>query len=335
MTRTIIISLYLAFCLVLLYSLHERVNPSRDKRFSTNRDVYFIYQDATALSQGINPYARISGHNLTENQKYTFYLPGFLLAAASSIKLGLNDYHQWMKSWLSVSMLFHIGIGVLLFLLLYKKDENLLLPIIGSSFWLFSRWPLALFRSGQIDAVPIFFMLLCMVLWGRNRRLAFISLGISLSIKQMAVFLVPLFLLWAWNEAAPNRRFVELKGYLIALLAIPIALSLPFIIWDPESYLKMLVFPLTRDPVGARSAELAFQLPSILFKLPFFVMLAGIYWLAFRNQISKYGALLLVMISFLAFNSVFFTRYFCWAMPLIPLACLPWLKPPVQTEKIV
>jgi uncharacterized membrane protein len=209
----------------------------------------------------------------------------------------------------------------LLFVLLYDRKQTLIIPILGSSFWLFSRWPLALFRSGQIDAVPIIFMLLTLLLWERRERLALLSLGLSLAIKHMAVFIAPLFLFWSWQNRKPPQNKMGFVGSALCLLCFPILFSVPFLFWDYESYLKMLIFPLTRNPSGARSADLALRLPALLAKLPFFLMLGGTYLLALKRTGSKGALTLLAILSFLAFNSVFFSRYFCWAIPLVPLAC--------------
>lgn len=284
--------------------------------FSKNRDIYHIYQDATLLADGENPYSRIASGNMKENQKYTFYLPGFLLFASATIKMGFRDYQEWMPYWLFLSLLSHIGIGVAIFLFLQKKTGSIA-ATLGALFWLFARWPLALLRSGQIDALPILFFILALLFLERRIILSAVFLSLSLAIKQMAALVAPLYLLWAYKEGG-WKRTVQCA---IALGTIPFLLSLPFLIWDFESFFRMLVFPLTRDPQGARSLDVFLRLPDEISKLPFLMALLATYWLTWQGRLSSVAAIFFTIMVTLSFNPVFFSRYFCWAVPLIPLVC--------------
>jgi len=55
-------------------------------------------------------------------------------------------------------------------------------------------------------------------------------------------------------------------------------------------------------------------------KIPMLIMMALVYLIKFRRQISMNIASLLVMIIFTDFNSVLFNQYMCWIVPLIPIA---------------
>ncbi len=316
----ILLSVTALLALLALSLIWTRFSSPPKGSFSTHRDIYHIYEDASLLANGENPYSRIASGNMKDNEKYTFYLPGFLLFAAGSIHLGLEDYQQWMPYWLSVSLLFHICIGVLLFLII-KESSGALAGTVGALFWIFSRWPLALLRSGQIDSIPIFFFVAALLLINRNLVLSAILLSISLAIKQMAALVAPLYLIWAYKNA-PKK----VTPVMLALVCIPFLLSVPFLIWDFESFFKMVIFPLTRDPQGARSVDVFLRLPEKLSKAPFLAALLLTYWLTWKEKLSKPSAIFFTIMVTLSFNPVFFSRYFCWAVPLIPIVCFEKVK---------
>ena len=331
MFRPLLVVLYLVVVAVLFVRIYEKLPVNRDVKISKTRDVFHIYTDASILARGENPYQRIQGKDMKTNEKYTFYLPGFLWAAAAGIKyFGIDSYQEFMQTWIPISVGVHFLIGLVLFL--YAMSRWGIIPgILASSFWWFTRWPLALLRSGQIDNVAILFFVIALVVLERQRLLGLVMLGVSLCIKQMAAFTVPLFLVWpALNGKVTVKRALDFGIQIGALCAVPLILSLPFIYWDIESFINMLLFPLTRDPVGPMSLE-SFLDPgnqerSFLFKLPFLSLLALSYLYLVRQKEFLFPSILFILLLFLGFNSVFFSRYFCWAIPLIPLACFECLE---------
>jgi hypothetical protein len=54
-------------------------------------------------------------------------------------------------------------------------------------------------------------------------------------------------------------------------------------------------------------------------------MLCGTYFVSWQKSVGRYGAAMLVMSVFIAFNSVLFTHYPVWLMPLLPLAVGEWV----------
>lgn len=313
--------LYLALVAALIFTAYVKFEGSNEQ-ISNTRDVFFIWQDGKSLAEGENPYSRISGKGSKKNRKYTFYLPAFLIATAASIRAGFDDFQSWMRVWWPVSMLFHFGIGVVLFFML-MRGGSLLIAVFGSALWFFSRWPLALFKSGQIDAVPIFFLVTSLALISTRPRLSLISFGISLSFKQIAAILLPLYLLWIWQDQKDSLSTRELLIRAGCLLSVPLLVSLPFMIWDFESFMRMMVFPLTRAPRGPRAVSSFLELKGILSPLPLIFMLGSVYYLSFREKLSRAQALFLAIFALLGFSGVFFSRYVCWLVPLVPLLLVP------------
>ncbi|MCB0328505.1 MAG: hypothetical protein KDD70_02545 [Bdellovibrionales bacterium] len=321
MTRIVLAIGYLLVVAVLFAKIYHNLPLTRGVDPTKTRDVFFIYTDASTLAEGKNPYQRIEGKDGKSNEKYTFYLPGFLWMAAGSIRLfELNSYEDWMKRWIPISFVVHVLIGLILFFYSYNR-WGVWSGILGSSFWWFSRWPLALLRSGQIDNVAILFFVLALVLVERKRLLGLVALGASLSVKQMAAFTVPLFLVWPILEGRLNTRALwNFSKQILVLGGVPLLVSLPFLLWDLESFFQMLMFPLTRDPSGPRSVEYFLGEVSLLGKVPFFTLIGICYWYFVREGEYLFPSILFVLLLFLGFNPVFFSRYFCWAIPVVPLA---------------
>jgi uncharacterized membrane protein len=61
-------------------------------------------------------------------------------------------------------------------------------------------------QIAQIDFIPIFFLLLALVLLERRSAAAMVLFGVSLAAKQIAIFLVPLFLAHAVRAAPAAGR---------------------------------------------------------------------------------------------------------------------------------
>ncbi len=307
--------------LILVTLLCLRINAgfdNSDTALLKGRDVMFIWQDARMLADGENPYRRIAGKDMEHNEKYTFYLPGFLVVTAASIRAGLDTFPEWMRAWRWGMLLTHLGIGYLIFGVLLSR--GMIPAILGSSLWLFGRWSLMLFNSGQIDGVAILPLLLSLVLIARAPKISFLLFGVSLAVKQMAAPLLPVYLLWAWQRGAvDNRRRAILEATALIAL-VPTLLSLPFLLWDAESYLRMLLFPMTREAFGGRTADIYLGLDGGAAKLPFLLVLLTSYLLCIRSRLGIWAQTLVVFLVLLSFSPAFFTRYLCWIVPLIPLA---------------
>ena len=177
-----------------------------------------------------------------------------------------------------------------------------------------------LFNSGQIDGTAIFPLLISLALLPSRPRVSALLFGVSIAVKQMAAPLLPLYLIWTWQRANPERRLRECCTVLTLIGLVPLLLSLPFLLWDLESFLRMLIFPMTRAGFGGRTVDIYLGLSGFSAKLPFLTLMLLTYWLAFRSRISVWAQSLIVLMLLLSFSPAFFTRYLCWVVPLIPLA---------------
>lgn len=316
-TYSTAIAAYAILVLSLSFAMYSRVAAKEvlDRR----TDIRAQYDDARLLTEGINPYSRITNPDLPQD-RFTFYFPGFLLTTATAIYLGADSYEYWLSGWRLASLLTHLSIGALLFTLILKRG-SLLLAIIGSAFWFFSRWPLALYRSGQIDGPAILFLLLSLCLWKKRRDLSCLLFGLSLAVKQMAIFLFPLYLFWTWQEKANEKRMPTALLHTTLLCAvIPALLCLPFFIWNPEDFIATTLFPLTRAATEPEALHAFLGLEGIKRKLPFLALLTLIYVQVACNRLTRYQQTCLVLLVLISFTNTYFSRHFNWLLPFLILS---------------
>jgi uncharacterized membrane protein len=111
----------------------------------------------------------------------------------------------------------------------------------------------------------------------------------------------------------------------LLIASIPLLASLPFIAWNAEGFASSILFSVTRNPAdhfGVASADGLLGWAGIPAKLPMLALMALAYLLAWRQKIGMYTGTLLVMATFVDFNSVLFRQYLAWVVPFIPLvAC--------------
>jgi nitrogen fixation-related uncharacterized protein len=283
-------------------------------------DIYFVYLDGERLLQGDNPYERVMAGDMHVNDKYSTYFPGFYYFAWATQKAGLRTFAEWLSFWRVISLLFNLSIAALLFYIPARK-RLVGLSIFAALFWLFNRWTLHVVRTADIDFVAIFFMIMSLYLFQRNRIASYLLLGLSLTFKQIAVFLMPVYLIWSWKELPSNRmKHLISAGFWLGI--IPLIASLPFLVWNWEAFTRSIMFSATRAAAAAFSVyslDVALGWRGFLARIPILVMSVGVYWLTWRYDLGPYSIALLVLAVFVFFNSVFFTSYMVWLVALIPL----------------
>jgi uncharacterized membrane protein len=154
-----------------------------------------------------------------------------------------------------------------------------------------------------------------------------------LGFKQLDIILVPLFLIAVWQSEREHRvRAVLIAGAVLASTLV--VTSAPFLIANPEAFLRSMIFEAVRDPVGhirAPALGEALGFSGAASRLPFFVLIASVYALFWRRKIGLYTAGLLAMASFISTNPVLFIQYFTWLTPFFPLAASETFLAPETT----
>jgi uncharacterized membrane protein len=296
------------------------------------RDIKYVFTEGQRIISGENPYSRILSGDMANNQKYPTYLPGFYELAALTQLLGLRDFESWVSAWRWIFLIFNIGIFLVLFFALDPKHYPWL-ALGAAGFWLLNRWTLEVTLIAQIEFPAIFFLVISLIKFRNNPNLAAYYLGISLAIKEIAVFIVPLYLIWTWIAAPSNspNRIRQLLATAIRIALIPAIVSLPFLFWNPEGFVKSIIFSFTRNSsldfdVPSAGEVLGFHLPIThfglnreLLRLPMLVLLGLSYIATLRCEIGLHLSALLVIAIFVDFNPVLTWQYTAWIVPLIPL----------------
>lgn len=283
-------------------------------------DVYYLWIEGRRILAGENPYARVLSGDMRENRKYATYFPLFYLLSSATQGCGLQDYAQWLSFWRWVFMLFNLGVGLLLFRHFYRHGL-VALAVFAFLFWTFNRWTLHVAEIAHIDFIPIFFLVASILAFPNSRQGSLVLLSLSLATKQIAVILVPLYLIWVWQS--PGKRPVRnLVLAVLVIMSVPTVLSLPFVVWNAKGFFKSMLFSLTRFPMdhfSAPSLDAHLGLVGIPAKGPLLLLLGLVYLGALRRTIGMYTSMLAAMCVFIDFHSVLFRQYMCWVVPFIPL----------------
>jgi uncharacterized membrane protein len=323
------------FAFLLLVYLAREVNQVIPEPVPENQDIYYSYLEGKRLREGKNPYTRILGGDMLENQKYATYFPVFYELSYVSQKLGLRSYLDWLAFWKIIFVIFEFGIGLLLYIVFAMRKLEWL-GLFAAAFWFFNRWTLKVVEMSNLDFIPIFLMLLSLILFPRKKWLSLFLFSLSLGFKQIAIFLVPLYLLWIWRSTTGKTRRKELilAGLLIA--SVPLVSGLPFLVWNAEGFIKSILFSATRyssDQFGIPSLDEIMGWQGISARLVMLILMLVIYFAVFRGYGKKYFAALLVMSIFLDYNAVLYSQYPSWVVPLLPLVFLDFGDFPTRPEK--
>lgn len=295
----------------------------------SKEDIYYAWLEGYRINHGVNPYAFILESDMRENRGYyATYLPGFYLLSALTQRLGLETFDRWLSIWRFVFLLFNFGIAGLLFVALAERDRPVL-GLFAVGLWLFNRWTLRVVAIAHLDFLPIFFLLVSLLVLEDRLYVSCVLFGVSLALKQVAVFVGPLYLIRAW-QASPSRRVVRTALAALAVAAVPIATSVPFLIWHAEGFVRSVLFSVTRTAadhfhapsLDAMLTDHGVPLTGPAARLPLLVLLALVYVAAARRRLGTFTGTVLVLATFLYFNPVLFRQYMCWVVPFLPLVVL-------------
>lgn len=318
-------------CLLVILAAGAAIDVRLWTTETKGEDIYFIWMDGGRILNGENPYARVLAGNMRDNEKYATYFPVFFELSAFTQWVSLRDYEPWIAFWRVIFLLFDLAIAATLFLAIYPYG-GWVGAGFAAAFWMFGRWTLHVTQIAHLDFIAIFLMIASLSLFRTRRRTALLLFSFSLGVKQIAIFLLPLYLIWTWQTAERDRLKETLKAVLI-IASVPFISSLPFLIWNAEGIIKSVAFSATRNPVdhfSAPSLDGLFGWLGLPAKVPMLVLLLGVYGLAWRRKLGIYTASLFTMSVFVDFNSVLFRQYLAWIVPLVPLAMLDLWKPPAE-----
>lgn len=151
-----------------------------------------------------------------------------------------------------IYILFDVGTGLLLYLMAFESRFPRLNPRLVFMLWFLN--PLVILESsihGMFDVLPTFFALLGLFFVLRGRPLGTgVSLGISVSLKLFALFLIPiaLVLLLRRQHVVSSARRSTLV--LFALFALGFSIPLISVFWSPGVLQQYYVYAFTGASVG-------------------------------------------------------------------------------------
>lgn len=297
------------------------VNVVTEGRYDDAQDIYYGFLEGQRILAGENPYARVLEGDFRTNDKYATYFPLFYELSAASQWTGLRAYDDWLRFWRAVFACFDVGITILLFELCRRRGAWLL-GVFAAALWGLGRWSLFIVEIGHLDFLPIFFLLLSLLWLDEKPVAAMLTFGLSLALKQFAIFLAPLYLVWSWQRSASIAGLVRDT---CCIGAIPLLASLPFLLWNAPGFLASVLFSATRNArshFGAYSIDAVLGLHGPIGRLPMLLVLAAVYALAATRTIGRYTSCLFTFAVFVDFNTVLYSHYPAWLVPFVPTTAL-------------
>ena len=157
--------------------------------------------------------------------------------------------------------------------------------------------------------------------------------GLSLCVKQIGIILLPCFLLELHADSQPTGPGQGIRPckYCLLTFALPLLISLPFLIDHATGFVLSMVFSASRNSsdhgiaTGSKMILLGLDSTRLLM-----VGLILMNWLAqAREQINFWFASTITLLLFLQFNPVVFAQYYIWvtAFLLIAFAFLTPARP--------
>jgi len=300
-------------------------------------DSHDIWLEGHRLAQGINPYARILGGDMLHNDNYPTYLPLAYLFTAALSHLGISSYEAVLAVWRPLSLVCHLGLAWMIHRA-YAIRRSAWAGVVAAALLLFGRWGVYLIMSAQLEFAALLPLLLGIALQHRRPRISALLVGLSLSIKQIGLLLVPLLLILRCRAAAsgpemPRLRLSPLLGICLNALAwiglIPLLISLPFLLTSPWGLFDSMAFSLTRLPMGHPDTGVA---PILLFgvngvRVVMAALMIGAWILYARGRLGFWGAASFCLLAWTQLNDVVFTQYYLWLLVAVLLAIAEALPP--------
>jgi hypothetical protein len=315
--------LALVVMLVLLFSAWRVYGTVGVTKTIEQEDIFYSFREGQRILNGENPYARVLTGNMRDNDKYATYFPLFYELSYASQALGLDQFATWIVFWRRVFIVFNLGIAALLFYAFWRYELEWL-GIFAAAFWLFNRWTLTVMSIVHLDFLAIFFLVASLVAFPKNKWLAFLLYGLSLALKQIGIFILPLYLIWVWLSVDKDRVKEILKASLLIGI-IPFIASIPFLIWNAKGFFMSVLFSVTRVGSGRFSVlplDAVMGWNGAIGRLPMLLLFMAIYWFCFSRYIGRYTGAFLVMSVFIGFNTALFVQYLLWLVPLTLLLLL-------------
>ncbi|MBI2620776.1 hypothetical protein HYW61_00950 [candidate division WWE3 bacterium] len=317
------------FCfLVLFYLLYivAQSNVRASSFYFKSEDIYYEYTAAKQLYHGQSPYERILGGNLIENDKYVTLLPLYYYLLMLVRIFSRNEFNDFLSNWHAIVLLFQFAGGVFVYLW-FRRINMKALGFVAAAFYMFNLWSLEGLIFLKQDAVAIALLVSSLYFFKTRLRLSFFLYGLSLGVKHISIFALPMYLTPIIFGERKFREYIVDVLYLLVPVVAPMA---SLFLDDPWGFLKSLLFSITRSTDGSKlifgyarllvkyddDDEISSLYKLLLPRLPLFVFAASNVFLLFAKKIPRVFFATLGVLTFSAFNPVIFSQYVIWIFPL-------------------
>lgn len=281
-------------------------------------DIEYVWSEGAAITNGVNPYAK-SANGLPKITKHATYFPIPYLASAAIQKLGFMEFEPWLNIVRPIVFISQLITALAVLVFLYTKKQ-LTLGIFGFFIILFHRFTLYPARVAHIDFPAIAFLILGLLLLSRKPKIAYLLIGISLATKQMAIFIIPLILIWAWQRYQTKRQVILAC---VLTFLIPTIVLAPFVISSPSGTINSIVYSANRASTGDFSSpdiSSLLSLEGFTARIPMAGLMILVFVAFWRKELGLFAACLAVFTVFIGFNPALFFQYLAWIIPFILLA---------------
>ena len=331
--RTVIFLLGIAL-IVATILIHHLWGLRGAERLSS-KDIFYVWEEGKKIADGVNPYARIIGKSLRDNNKYPTYLPLSYYFAAILDRLGIKSFVDFINIWRPLNVICHLGIGILTFSI-YNQQRKPISGIIACSILLLGRWSAYIINVQHLEFAAILPILLAGQQLNRRPNWSALMFGLSLCIKHVGIILLPSFLLGLTANSSLGKHTWNKKQiltYSAVALGIPLLISLPFLLDQPSGFLLNVLFSTTRDfgdhgkATGTRMILTGVDGTRLIM-----IGLIIMNWVAqAKEKINFWFASTITLLIFLQFNAVIFAQYYIWLAAFLLISCA--FLTPVTTKK--
>lgn len=301
----------LLFAAILAYAAHisSSLNSRLLEKRSFKGDINAIWLEGQRICNLENPYSRIHKKGMKINKPPT-YLPGFYIFVCGCNKAGFVSYRDWLGIWSKVNMLLYLLTGAVFFYACFREKAFYTGLALASLFY-FNRWSMHTLTSFQHNFAGILPLVLSLIFFEKKKKLSLFLFSLSLLFKQVAIFLIPVYLLAGKEKIGLKNTAVRL----ILITAIPLLISLPFIIDDLKGFVFSIFYSALRPAEGrglnlmeASGYSRSMMSASMYLSMFFIFISTGL------KKVSLTQGAALIMLLFIGLNPVFFSQYFLWAL---------------------
>jgi hypothetical protein len=251
--------------------------------------------------------------------------------------MGDHEFKHFIKIYRNILFLFHYTGGLILYFF-FRRMNKKLVGFTAAFLYMFNLWSLENYIFLKQDMIAIAFLLASFYFFrGKRNWLSYLLFGVSLGIKHIGIFILPLYLTPLLFKEQKLKPFLRDFSFLLAPVILPV---IPFLLDDFKAVSYSMLFSVTRSP---KYSKLLFGYHNLLvnysdsglngtmfdFLLPRLPLLTASILnviLLFTKRIKRSFYLLTSIIIFAIFNPIIFPQYFTWIPPLLFLGVSDYMK---------